>query len=195
MPQTTSWKMTLVPIWQWGMCAYAKVDTKLPPSQSFMISAVRIVSRADFKSWTGGNKGCPLKKWQNVECLCRICLKSCDAMQVVLKTLIQFKYFLKNYSQKSQGDWHRLLHGCRSWVGSDMLGRALSPCHEGTFSSWDWASAQFGLLTIPCKPTLLGIKKKKNPPLGGVWEHGEGFASCGTYGMKISSNKARVGRA
>ena len=55
-----------------------------------------------------------------------------------------------------------MLHGCRSWVGSDMLGRALSPCREGTSSSWAWAGAHVGLLSIPYKPTLLGYPKKSS---------------------------------
>ena len=32
--------------------------------------------------------------------------------------------------------------------------------------------------------------RHEEPPVGGVWGHVEGFASCGTYGMKSSSNKA-----
>ena len=122
-----------------------------------------------------------------VEFVCKV------VMQIVLKTLIQVPF--KKLFPKGLRVSPRLLHGCWSWVGSDMLGRALSPCREDTSSSWAWAGAQFGLLTIPrpCKPTLLGFQN--NPPLGGVWGPVEGFASCGTYGMKSSSNKAQVGSA
>ena len=110
-------------------------------------------------------------------------------MQIVLKTLIQVLF--KKLVAKSLRMSHRLLHGCRSWVGSDMLGRGLSPCREE--SPLAWADAQFGLPSIPCKPTLSRLPKK--PLLGGFGGHMEGFASCGTYGMKSSSNKARVGSA
>ena len=80
-----------------------------------------------------------------------------------------YKYFLKNWSQKVSG-W---AIGCSMDVGlesvqTDVLGRAHSRCREGTSSSLAWSGAQFGLPSIPCKPTLSGFPQ--NPPLDGVWD-------------------------
>ena len=109
-------------------------------------------------------KGCPLKNGKM--------LSACE--EFVCKVMIQckefwklwYKYLKKKLIPESLRVSNRLFYECRSLVGSDMLGRALSPCREGTSSFWAWAGAQFGLPSIPCKPTLSGFPQ--NPPLDGV---------------------------